>query len=79
MNGKRFQSTKIERALRFLHGPDRHAVGVDHGGFEAGMAQEFLNDADVVIGGWRREDGIVRKSNLHPSFHSGLIACSFIL
>ena len=50
MNGKRFQSTKIERALRFLHGPDRHAVGVDHGGFEAGMAQEFLNDADVVIG-----------------------------
>ncbi len=40
--------SEIERAFRFLDGPDRDAVGVDHGRFQAGVPKEFLNNADVV-------------------------------
>ena len=43
-------SVEVQRALRFLDRPDRNAVGVDHGGLQAGVAQQFLDGADVVIG-----------------------------
>jgi hypothetical protein len=39
--------SEIQRALRFLHRPDRNTVGVDHGGLQAGMPQEILKHADV--------------------------------
>ena len=40
---------QIQRTLRLLDGPHRHAVGVDHGGFEACVAEQFLNDPDIVV------------------------------
>ncbi len=40
---------KIQRAFRLFHRPDRHAVGVDHGCFQAGVPQELLDHADVVM------------------------------
>jgi hypothetical protein len=39
---------EIERASRLFHRPDRDAVGVNHGGFQAGMTQQCLNNADVI-------------------------------
>jgi hypothetical protein len=44
----RAASIQIQRAFRFLDGLDRHAMGVDHGGFHTGMTQEFLYGADIV-------------------------------
>ena len=41
--------SEIERAFRLFHGSDRHAVGVDHRRLQAGVAQEILYHADVVI------------------------------
>ncbi len=40
---------EVERAFRFLHGPDRDAVGVYHGRFQACVAQKLLNHTNVVI------------------------------
>lgn len=42
-------SVKIQRTFRLFHGPDRDAMGVDHGCFQTGVSQKFLNDADVVV------------------------------
>ena len=42
--------SKIQRILRLFHRSDRYAVGIDPGRFQAGVTEEFLKDADVVIG-----------------------------
>ena len=42
-------NTKVQRALRFLHGPGWHAVGVDHGRADIGAAEQRLDRADVVV------------------------------
>ena len=41
---------KIEGAFRFLDSPNRHAVGADHGRFQAGVSEQRLDGADVAIG-----------------------------
>ena len=41
---------EIQWALWLLHGPARHAVRVDHRGPDVGMAEQFLDRADIVIG-----------------------------
>ena len=37
-------------SLCFFDRPDRYAVGVDHGGFQAGMTKQHLDHADIVSG-----------------------------
>jgi len=41
---------QIQRTSGLLDRPDRHAVGIDHGRLQAGMAELGLNGADVVTG-----------------------------
>lgn len=43
-------TSEIQRASCLFDGPDRHAVGVDHCCFKAGMAELGLDGADVVTG-----------------------------
>ena len=40
---------QIQRAHRLFHRPDRDAVGIDHRRLEAGVTQNLLYDADIVI------------------------------
>ena len=44
------RASEIQRTFRLLHGPDRDAVGVDHGCFQTGVSEQSLDRADVVIG-----------------------------
>lgn len=39
--------SEIQRALRFLHRPDRNTVGIDHSSFKAGVSQQVLNHTDT--------------------------------
>jgi len=42
------QPLKIQRAPRLLDRPHRHAVGVDHGRLQAGVAEFGLDGTDVL-------------------------------
>ena len=44
------QISEIERASWLFHGPDRDAVGIDHGGLKACLSKQFLDDSDIVVG-----------------------------
>lgn len=46
----RLQILKIQRALCLLQRPGFHGVGVNHGGLQICVAEQFLNGPDVVVG-----------------------------
>jgi len=43
----RFLKSQIQRALRFLHRPDRDAVGINHGSLQAAVPEQSLDYTDI--------------------------------
>jgi hypothetical protein len=41
--------SKNQRAFRHVHGAARYAVGVDHGGSDFRMAEQFLDGTYIII------------------------------